>query len=127
MTEIKAADVAKLRKQTGAGMMDCKKALIESSGDFELAIDVLRKKGQKVAAKRADREASEGIAITKINENRNFGVSIVLACETDFVAKNESYKQLAQEFVDIAIHYKDIDSFLAAEFSEGLTVSQKLI
>ena len=72
MTEIKAADVAKLRKQTGAGMMDCKKALIESSGDFELAIDVLRKKGQKVAAKRADRQASEGIAITKINENRKF-------------------------------------------------------
>ena len=127
MTEIKAVDVAKLRKQTGAGMMDCKKALIESSGDFELAIDVLRKKGQKVAAKRADRESSEGIAIAKINENRNFGVSIVLACETDFVAKNESYKQLAQEFVDIAIQHKDIDSFLAAEFSEGLTVSQKLI
>ena len=66
MTEIKAADVAKLRKQTGAGMMDCKKALIESSGDFELAIDVLRKKGQKVAAKRADRQASEGIAIEKL-------------------------------------------------------------
>ena len=71
MADIKAADVAKLRKQTGAGMMDCKKALIEANGDFDVAITVLRKKGQKVAAKRADRDATEGIAITKINTENN--------------------------------------------------------
>jgi elongation factor Ts len=82
---IKAADVAKLRKQTGAGMMDCKNALVESNGDFDEAVNVLRKKGQKVAAKRADREAAEGIAVTKINSDKTEGVAIVLACETDFV------------------------------------------
>jgi elongation factor Ts len=76
MVNIKAADVAKLRKQTGAGMMDCKKALVEAEGDFDVAIDVLRKKGQKVAAKRADRQASEGIAITKINDTNTIGVAI---------------------------------------------------
>ena len=78
MADIKAADVAKLRKQTGAGMMDCKKALVEANGDFDTAIDVLRKKGQKVAAKRADREASEGVAITKINSNNTAGIASVL-------------------------------------------------
>ena len=97
MADIKAADVAKLRRQTGAGMMDCKKALVEAEGDFEVAIDVLRKKGQKVAAKRADREASEGVAITKINSNNNVGIAIVLACETDFVAKNDSFKDLISQ------------------------------
>ena len=96
MGNIKAADVAKLRQQTGAGMMDCKKALVEANGSFDEAINVLRKKGQKVAAKRADREASEGIAITKINNENTSGVAIVLACETDFVAKNDSYKDLAK-------------------------------
>ena len=104
MADIKAADVAKLRKQTGAGMMDCKKALVEANGDFDAAINVLRKKGQKVAAKRADRDASEGIAITKINADKTAGVAIVLACETDFVAKNDSYKALASDFADIALN-----------------------
>ena len=126
MVNIKAADVAKLRKQTGAGMMDCKKALVEAEGDFDVAIDVLRKKGQKVAAKRADRQASEGIAITKINETKTIGVAIVLACETDFVAKNDSYKSLATEFVNIAINHNDKESFLNADFG-GMTVSEKLI
>jgi len=126
MVNIKAADVAKLRKQTGAGMMDCKKALVEAEGDFDVAIDVLRKKGQKVAAKRADRQASEGIAITKINDTNTIGVAIVLACETDFVAKNDSYKSLATEFVNIAINYNDKESFLNADFG-GMTVSEKLI
>ena len=79
MADIKAADVAKLRRQTGAGMMDCKKALVEANGDFDAAIDVLRKKGQKVAAKRADRDASEGVAITKINSDNTAGIAIVLA------------------------------------------------
>ena len=79
MGVIKAADVAKLRKQSGAGMMDCKNALVEANGDFDAAINVLRKKGQKVAAKRADRDASEGIAITKINTDNTAGIAIVLA------------------------------------------------
>ena len=126
MTEIKAADVAKLRKQTGAGMMDCKIALSEANGDFEAAINVLRKKGQKVAAKRADREAGEGIAITKINSENTSGVAIVLACETDFVAKNDSYKKLASDFADIALKYDDKESFLLADFG-GMSVADKLI
>ena len=126
MTEIKAADVAKLRKQTGAGMMDCKKALTEAKGNFEAAINVLRQKGQKVAAKRADRDASQGIAITKINTNNTCGVAIVLACETDFVAKNDSFVSLANEFVNIALNFSDKQEFLAASF-EGMTVAEKLI
>lgn len=121
-----AADVAKLRKLTGAGMMDCKKALIEAEGDFDKAIEVLRKKGQKVAAKRADRESTEGFAITKVSDDNTSGVAIVLACETDFVAKNDSFKALAQEFVDIAINYKTKEEFLAADFG-GITVAEKLV
>ena len=126
MADIKAADVAKLRKQTGAGMMDCKKALVEANGDFDTAIDVLRKKGQKVAAKRADREASEGVAITKINSNNTAGIAIVLACETDFVAKNDSFKDLASQFADIALNHSDKESFMSADFG-GITVAEKLI
>ena len=126
MAEIKAADVAKLRKQTGAGMMDCKTALVEANGDFDAAINVLRKKGQKVAAKRADRDATEGIAITKINAENTSGVAIVLACETDFVAKNDSYQSLASEFADIALNFADLDAFLAADF-DGMSVAEKLI
>ncbi len=126
MADIKAADVAKLRQQTGAGMMDCKKALVEASGDFDAAINVLRKKGQKVAAKRADRDASEGIAITKINVDNTSGIAIVLACETDFVAKNDSYRSLASEFANIALNHTDKESFLAADFN-GMSVAEKLI
>ncbi len=126
MADIKAADVAKLRKETGAGMMDCKKALIEANGNFDAAIDVLRKKGQKVAAKRANRDASEGIAITKINSDKTCGVAIVLACETDFVAKNDSYKQLASDFADIALNQLNKEEFLAADFG-GMSVADKLI
>jgi len=126
MADIKAADVAKLRRQTGAGMMDCKKALVEANGDFDAAIDVLRKKGQKVAAKRADRDASEGVAITKINSDNTAGIAIVLACETDFVAKNDSFKDLASQFADIALNHTDKDSFMLADFG-GMTVAEKLI
>ena len=126
MADIKAADVAKLRRQTGAGMMDCKKALVEANGDFDAAIDVLRKKGQKVAAKRADRDASEGVAITKINSDNTAGIAIVLACETDFVAKNDSFKDLASQFADIALNYADKDSFMLADFG-GMTVAEKLV
>ena len=126
MADIKAADVAKLRKQTGAGMMDCKKALVEANGDFDEAISVLRKKGQKVAANRADREASEGVATTKINSDKNSGVAIVLACETDFVAKNDSFKELASDFANIALNHNDKESFLTADFG-GMSVADKLI
>ena len=126
MADIKAADVAKLRKQTGAGMMDCKKALVEANGDFDEAISVLRKKGQKVAAKRADREASEGVATTKINSDKTSGVAIVLACETDFVAKNDSFKELASDFANIALNHNDKESFLSADFG-GMLVAEKLI
>lgn len=124
--KITAAEVNKLRQTTGAGMMDCKKALVEAEGDFEKAIEVLRKKGQKVAANRADRESTEGAAIAKVNANNTVGVSIVLACETDFVGKNESFVSLANEFADLAFNYDSIEAFLAADFN-GLTVAEKLI
>lgn len=126
MTKISAADVMKLRKTTGAGMMDCKNALIEAEGNFDKAIEVLRKKGQKIATKRADRESSEGVAITKINNDNTVGVAIVLACETDFVGKNSSFKELATQFVDVAINCSNKEDFLNADFN-GLTVAEKLV
>ena len=125
MANVTAADVNKLRKQTGAGMMDCKKALVEAEGNFDEAIAILRKKGQKIAAKRADRDATEGVAIAKINTENTVGIAIVLACETDFVAKNDSFKSLANQFADIAVNHTDKDSFMAADF-EGMTVAEKL-
>ncbi len=100
---ITAADVNKLRTITGAGMMDCKKALVEANGDFDAAIDLLRKKGQKVAANRSDREASEGLVLAKSVEGGKRGVIIVLNCETDFVAKNEAFGEVASNILDIAI------------------------
>jgi len=124
--KISAADVKNLREATGAGMMDCKNALVEAEGNFDKAIEVLRKKGQKVAAKRADRESTEGLAITKINDDNTVGVAIVLACETDFVGKNDSFKVLAGEFVAIALNHSDKESFLAADFG-GMTVAEKLV
>ena len=123
--KITAAEVNKLRKQTGAGMMDCKKALVEAEGDFEAAVNVLRKKGQKIAAKRADRDASEGVALTKINADKTVGIAIVLACETDFVAINDSFNALASEFADIALNSPNKDAFLGADFG-GMTVAEKL-
>ena len=105
MVKITAAEVNKLRQATGAGMMDCKKALVEAEGDFDKAIDVLRKKGQKVAEKRADRESSEGAAVAKINDDNTVGVAIVLGCETDFVGKNENFVALANDLADLAFNY----------------------
>ena len=125
MAKITAAEVNKLRKATGAGMMDCKKALVEAEGDFDKAIEILRKKGQKVAAKRADRESSEGAAIAKVNANKNQGVVISLNCETDFVAKNESFVQLANELADLALSSESKEEFLTAQFN-GMTVTEKL-
>ena len=126
MVKVSAADVKKLREATGAGMMDCKKALVEASGDFDKAIDVLRKKGQKIAAKRADRESTEGVAVTRINADKTVGVAIVLACETDFVGKNDSFVALGGQFADIAIQHDSKESFLTADFG-GMSVADKLI
>lgn len=124
--KITAAEVNKLRQTTGAGMMDCKKALVEAEGNFDKAIEILRKKGQKVAANRADRESTEGAAIAKVNANNTVGVAIVLSCETDFVGKNESFVSLANEFADLAFNYNSLEDFLAADFN-GITVAEKLI
>lgn len=125
MAQITAAEVNKLRQTTGAGMMDCKKALVEADGDFEKAIEILRKKGQKVAANRADRESSEGAAIAKVNADSTQGVVISLNCETDFVAKNESFVTLANDLADLALGFDNKEAFLAAPFS-GMTVADKL-
>ncbi len=125
MAKITAAEVNKLRQTTGAGMMDCKKALVEAEGDFDKAIEILRKKGQKVAANRADRESSEGAAIAKVNADSTQGVVISLNCETDFVAKNESFVTLANDLADIALGFDSKEAFLAAPFS-GMTVADKL-
>jgi len=103
MAEIKAADVAKLRNMTGAGMMDCKVALNEANGDFDLAVDILRKKGQKVANKRADREATEGAVISGTTNDKKTGAIIVLNCETDFVAKNVDFVKFAQSILEVAL------------------------
>ena len=124
--KITASLVNELRQKTGAGMMDCKNALVEADGDMQGAIDVLRKKGQRVAEKRADRDSSEGAAISKINADNTVGVAIVLGCETDFVGKNEGFQTLASQFADIAINFNNMDDFLAADFG-GMTVAEKLI
>lgn len=126
MIKITAAEVNKLRKATGAGMMDCKKALVEAEGDFDKAIDNLRKKGQKVAANRADRDSSEGAAVAKINADNTIGVAIVLGCETDFVGKNQNFLALADQFGDIALNQDSKEAFLAADFG-GMSVAEKLI
>ncbi|MFV0540715.1 MAG: translation elongation factor Ts [Aestuariibaculum sp.] len=127
MAEVKisAAEVNKLRQATGAGMMDCKKALVEAEGDFDKAIEILRKKGQKVAEKRADRDSSEGAAVAKINANATAGVAIVLGCETDFVGKNENFVKLANDLAETALNYDTLEAFLAADFG-GITVADKL-
>ncbi len=126
MAKITAAEVNKLRKMTGAGMMDCKKALVEAEGDFEKAVEILRKKGQKVAAKRADRESTEGVAVAVIADDKKKGVVFTLNCETDFVAKNQDFIDLAKKLGDVAINYTTKDDFMAASFENG-TVADKII
>ena len=126
MTKITASEVNALRKQTGAGMMDCKKALVEADGDITKAVDILRKKGQKVAAKRADREASEGVVISATNGQ--FGALIALNCETDFVAKNDSFIALAQSFLNAAMSNKPSDLAELKACSLGdMTIEEKII
>jgi elongation factor Ts len=127
MVKITAAQVNELRKKTGAGMMDCKKALVEAEGNLEDAITVLRKKGQKIAEKRADRDSSEGAVVSQINDANTRGVVLALNCETDFVAKNDSYSAMAQEMAVIAINHDTKESFLAAKFDAEMTVAEKLI
>ncbi len=126
MAKITAADVNKLRKMTGAGMMDCKNALVEAEGDFEKAIEILRKKGQKVASKRADRESSEGVVVAALNDDKTRGVLISLNCETDFVAKNDDFISLAEKFGKIALNYDSKEEFLNAPFDEKISVSEKV-
>ena len=106
MSNITAAEVNKLRTTTGAGMMDCKKALVEAEGDFELAIEILRKKGQKVAANRSDRESTEGAVIAVVNGDNTAGVVVSLNCETDFVGKNEGFVKLANDFANLVLNLK---------------------
>ena len=126
MANITAADVNKLRQITGAGMMDCKKALVEAEGDFDKAIEILRKKGQKVAANRSDRESTEGAAIAFVNADKTQGVAITLNCETDFVGKNEGFVALANQMAEKAINFATKEDFLTSDFG-GMTVADKLI
>jgi len=124
---ITAADVNKLRQQTGAGMMDCRKALVESDGDFEQAVDYLRKKGQKVAALRSDRETKEGVIIAKTAADGKSGVIVALGCETDFVAKNEDFIKFAQSLVDLALTSgANTVEELGAATLDGATVNDKV-
>jgi len=127
MATITAADVNKLRQQTGAGMMDCRKALVESDGDFEKAVDYLRKKGQKVAALRSDRETKEGVIIAKTAADGKSGVIVGLGCETDFVAKNEDFVKFAQSIVDLALAsgIKTVEDLNAAQL-DGASVADKV-
>ncbi len=122
--EIKAADVMKLRKMTGAGMMDCKKALIEAEGDYERAKDIIREKGKLVVSKRADRSASEGVVVTKIAGQNAY--LLCLACETDFVAQNSEFSASANAILDIAVanDAADIEALKAIKNAEGVTVEE---
>ncbi len=114
---ISAQDINKLRQMTGAGMMDCRKALTETNGDFEAAIDWLRKQGQKVAAKRSDREAKEGVVIAKTTDDHKTGIVVCVSCETDFVSKNADFVAFAQSIADAAIGHnvKSLDELMSAK------------
>jgi elongation factor Ts len=125
---ITAQDVNKLRQMTGAGMMDCKKALTEAEGDFEKAVDFLRKKGQKVSASRADRETKEGVVVTRVADGGAKGILLSLTCETDFVAKNEEFGTFANTLIDLAVNNgcTATEQVLALSFDD-ITVAEKII
>ena len=129
MAKITAAEVNKLRKHTGAGMMDCKKALVEAEGDFDKAIELLRKKGQKVAEKRSDRDANEGVIIASTNEDDSFAAMITLNCETDFVAKNDDFVAVAKSILNVALNEKpaSVEDLRGLKFDNSMTISEKLI
>jgi elongation factor Ts len=125
---ITAADVNKLRQMTGAGMMDCKKALTEANGDFDAAIDLLRKKGQKVAANRADRDAMEGLVLAKVSADGRKGVLVSVNCETDFVAKNADFGSMAETILGVALAnmVPDAEALKSLPYGNGLTIGEKL-
>lgn len=127
MANITAADVNKLRQMTGAGMMDCKNTLAENDGDFEKAIDFLRKKGQKLANKRADKDANEGIVLARTNEANDFGVIFMLNCETDFVAKNQEFVNFTNALMAKAIEQKpaNVEQFNALDLN-GRTIEENI-
>lgn len=128
MSEISAADVKKLRDMTGAGMMDCKKALGEANGDFEAAIDYLRKQGQKLSVKRADREAKEGVVYALVSDDRKRGVIVKLSCETDFVAKNNDFVALTGRIAEAALtNFPSTLEELAGLPFEDVTIGEKVI
>lgn len=124
---ISAADVKKLRDMTGAGMMDCKKALADANGDFDAAVEYLRKKGQKVSEQRADRDANQGLIVTHISADNKKAVALELNCETDFVARNEDFVATAERFAKLAFDHQvsDLDTFLTLEL-DGLAISEHL-
>jgi len=126
--KISAKDVALLRGETGAGMMDCKKALVEANGDMELAKDNLRKKGQKLSAKKAGRTANEGVVIAIASDDSTKGIALNLSCETDFAAKNEDFISFAKKIADIALDSfpSTKDDLLNLEYESGITVGQKV-
>lgn len=128
MSNITAAEVNKLRQITGSGMMDCKKALVEAEGDFDKAIEILRKKGQKVAANRGDRETTEGLAVALTDESGSKGVIVTLSCETDFVAKNAEFGEVANKFATIALTNEvgAAEDLKGLAYDNGLTVGEKL-
>jgi len=123
MASISAADVAKLRRMTGAGMMDCKHALQEAEGNFDKAIEVIRKKGQAVANKRADREAGEGVVLARTTDDKKFGALIVLNCETDFVAKNSDFEKLAKA---LRKRVENLDELKNVEL-DGVKIADKIV
>ena len=125
---ITAADVAKLRKATGAGMMDCKNALTEADGNFDRAIEIIREKGKLVASKRADRESSEGVVLSKVSEDKSFGAVLSLNCETDFVAKNENFISLTEKILNLAIASKCVNlEEVKALVMDGRTVGEQVL
>lgn len=126
---ITASQVNELRKKTGAGMMDCKNALVEANGDMEQAIDLLRKKGQKIAAKRGDNEAREGLVFAQESADGSFGVLVALNCETDFVAKNDDFRNFVQSIVDIALANKpaSVEELKSLNYDGKLTIEEKII
>lgn len=129
MSAITASDVKKLRDMTGAGMMDCKKALAEADGDFDKAVEILRKKGQKMSAKRADREATEGVVIAQVNDDRKRGVIVKLSSETDFVAKNDNFVKMAEHIAQVALesYPDDKQDLLDLPYEDGVTIGDKII
>ena len=126
--DISTAEVVKLRKATGAGMMDCKNALAEAEGNFDRAIEIIREKGKLVASKRADRESSEGVVLAKVSADKTFGAVISLNCETDFVAKNENFIALTDKIVEVAIASKsaNLDAVKALQM-DGRTIGEQVM